>query len=45
MLCVVSVMIVMVISVNVGAHDKLKNFCATHVFIHKRIDYFDLEKQ
>jgi hypothetical protein len=45
MLCVVNVMIVMVMSVNIGAHDKLKNFCATHVFIHNTFDCFDLEKQ
>ncbi len=45
MLCVVSVMIAMVIGVDIEAHNKLQNFCATHVFIHNTFDCFDLEKQ
>jgi hypothetical protein len=39
------VVIAMVIGVNIEVHNKLQNFCATHVFIHDTFDYFDLEKQ
>jgi hypothetical protein len=45
MLGVVSVVTTMIIGTDIGAHEKLQNFCATHVFIHNAFDCFDLEKQ
>jgi len=45
MLCVVNVVTTTVIGIDIGAPNKLQNFCATHVFIHNTFDCFDLEKQ